>query len=111
MKGRGIHKSSPPTPAKYPSLKKGLTIKHMIRARNIEDGAITAAKLNLTPTTVTVAAGDLAGTESVTGTAVLGYAPVLQDAMVESITISADVLTVTLASSATTDNSFVVQTI
>lgn len=74
----------------------------MIRARNMDLGSIT----------VTVAAGALAGTESVrSGSSVLGYSPVLQDAQVESIAIAADVLTVTLASSATTDNSFLVQTI
>lgn len=84
----------------------------MIKDRNIADGTISGAKLNTSAITVTVAAGDAVGTETITdGATILGFTPALQDQMLTSIAASGTTLTVTLSANATTDNSFIVQTI
>ena len=74
----------------------------MIRARNMD---IESAD-------VTVAAAATTGTATVrAGSTILGFVPTAQDQMIESIAISGTTLTVTLASAATADNTFVVQLI
>lgn len=83
-----------------------------ILGSNMADGAIAASQLDLSAITVTVAAGETVGTETITeGATILGFTPALQDQMLTSIAASGTTLTVTLSAAATTDNSYIVQTI
>lgn len=74
----------------------------------IADASVSKSKLKYEVASVTVAAGQTAGTATVVaGGEIVGYYPTgNQDQFVDSIAIASTTLTVTLAAAATANNTF-----